>query len=190
MPPKKKPEAELAPIVIDSRIRVIRGQRVMLDADLAELYGVTTAALNQAVNRNTDRFPDDFAYQLTPQEFADLISQSVISSSGYGGRRTPPWVFTEQGVAMLSGVLRSPTAVRVNIEIMRAFVRMRRLFAVPGDFVTKLQELADGFKLHDQQIKAITDLLQRMMAPPPDDAPKGRFGFHPANTPTDGKENK
>lgn len=94
---------------IEQSIFVMRGQRVMLDADLAKLYGVTTGRLNEQVRRNRDRFPDDFAYQLTQQEVTNLISQNAISSSGYGGRRTRPWVFTEQGVAMLSSVLRSKT---------------------------------------------------------------------------------
>jgi len=124
----------------------------MLDSDLARLYGVTTAALNQAVRRNADRFPGDFAYPLTRQEVADLISQIVISKPGpgdpsmsqfatpkpsRGGRRKLPWAFSEHGVAMLSSVLRSPTAVRVNIEIMRTFVRLRRLMATPGELVER-----------------------------------------------------
>ncbi len=117
---KKKTSSAVATIEeIERSIHVIRGQRVMLDADLAILYRVPTRQLNQQVSRNKDRFPDDFAYQLTQQEFTNLISQIVTSSSGYGGRRKLPWVFTEQGVAMLSSVLKSPTAVRVNIEIMR-----------------------------------------------------------------------
>src|SRR5438876_636827 len=102
------------PVAIDRRISLIRGVRVMMDSDLAELYGTTTFALNQAVKRNRERFPEDFAFVLTRQEFRDLISQTVISSSGHGGRRKLPRVFTEQGVAMLSSVLRSPMAVRVN----------------------------------------------------------------------------
>jgi ORF6N domain len=120
---------------IERAIKVVRGQRVILDADLAELYGVTTAALNQAVRRNAQRFPVDFAFQLNPSEFHDLISQTVTSKSGRGGRRKLPWAFTEHGVAMLSSVLRSGQAVRVNIEIMRAFVRLRRLLATPAPFV-------------------------------------------------------
>src|SRR5207237_1542027 len=114
---------------IERAIKVVRGQRVMLDSELARLYGVATGALNQAVKRNADRFPPDLAYQLTRHEFADLISQSVISR---GGRRKVPWAFTEHGVAMLSSVLRSRQAARVNVEIMRAFVRLRRLLATPG----------------------------------------------------------
>jgi hypothetical protein len=116
---------------IDSVIKVFRGLRVILDADLARFYGVTTAAINQAVRRNEDRFPDDFAFLLTQQEFSNLISQSVISSSGHGGRRKPPLVFTEHGVAMLAIVLRSPQAVRVNFEI-----RVRRGSPDPAEAPT------------------------------------------------------
>lgn len=186
--PSKKTKAELTPAVIESRIYVIRGQRVMLDSDLAALYGVTTYALNQAVKRNTERFPVDFAFLLTAHEFTDLISQNVMSSSKHGGRRSRPWVFTEHGVAMLSGVLRSDTAVRVNIEIIRAFVRLRRLLATPGELVALLQKLADTVQLHDSQIKAIADVLRQMTEPPPDATPKGRFGFHPPEPTTDSKE--
>jgi hypothetical protein len=160
---------------IESLVRVIRGQRVMLDSDLARLYGVTTMRLNEQVARNRDRFPDDFAYQLTQQEFTNLISQIAISSSGYGGRRKLPWVFTEHGVAMLSSVLRSPTAVRVNIEIMRAFVRLRRLLATPGELVEQIARLADTVKVHDERINAIAEVLQRMMEPPAE--PRRRVGF-------------
>jgi hypothetical protein len=106
-----------------------------------------------------------------------LISHFAISSSGHGGRRKLPWVFTEHGVAMLSSVLRSPTAVQVNIEIMRAFVRMRRLFATPGELVAQLQKLAETVQLHDDQIRVITDVLRRMMEPPPAETPKRRIGF-------------
>ncbi len=101
---------------IEAVIHVVRGNRVILDADLARLYGVTTAALNQAMKRNSARFPDDFAFQVSPQEFAELMSQNVISKAGRGGRTKRPWAFTEHGVAMLSSILRSPTAIRVNIE--------------------------------------------------------------------------
>jgi hypothetical protein len=118
----KKPTTDIsaAPDRIQQMVHVVRGQRVMLDFDLARLYGVPTSALNQAVRRNAERFPEDFAYQLTQQEFMNLMSQIVISSSAHGGHRKLPWAFTEHGVAMLSGVLRSPTAVRVNIEIIAA----------------------------------------------------------------------
>jgi hypothetical protein len=128
---------------VEQAIKVVRGQRVLLDADLATLYRVTTAALNQAVKRNADRFPPDFAFQVSQEEFTSLISQSVISKGGRGGRRKLPWAFTEHGVAMLSSVLRSREAARVNVEIMRAFVRLRRLLATPGELVEQLVKLAD-----------------------------------------------
>jgi hypothetical protein len=142
---------------IDRSIHVIRGQRVMLDSDLARLYGVSTRQLNQQVSRNKGRFPADFAYQLTSQEFNDLKSQSVTSSLSHGGRRKRPWVFTEQGVAMLSSVLKSATAVRVNIEIMRTFVRLRRLMATPGELVEQITKLAETVQLHDHEIKVISE---------------------------------
>jgi hypothetical protein len=173
--PRKSKNATVAVEVVERKIHIVRGVRVMLDADLAELYGDPTHRLNEAIKRNRDRFPEYFAFLLTQQEFANLISQSAISSSGYGGRRKLPWVFTEQGVAMLSGVLRSPTAVRVNIEIMRAFVRIRRLLATPGELVAQLSSLAETVQLHDEKIKVIMEALRRLMAPLP--APKGRIGF-------------
>ena len=155
---------------------MVRGQRVMLDSDLAKLYGVTTGRLNEQLSRNKDRFPEDFAFQLTQQEFTALISQIAISQTGRGGRRKRPWVFTEQGVAMLSSVLRSPTAVKVNIEIMRTFVRLRRLMATPGELVEQLTKLAETVQLHDDQIKVITQVLQQMLEKPV--PPKRRIGFH------------
>ncbi len=180
--PRRQPPA-LVPGQLDALIHTVRGQRVMLDSDLAELYGVTTSALNQAVERNVDRFPADFAFVLVREEFANLMSQTVTSSSGYGGRRKLPRVFTEPGVAMLSSVLRSPRAAQVNIEIMRAFVRFRRLFVAPGDFLAQLQELRESAELHDAQIRAISDLLDRMLATPTPH--RRRIGFHvPADHPS------
>jgi hypothetical protein len=161
---------------IQKMVHVVRGQRVMLDFDLARLYGVTTAALNQQVSRNRDRFPDDFAYQLTQQEFTSLISQIAISNTGRGGRRKPPRVFTEHGVAMLSSVLRSPTAVQVNIAIMRAFVQMRRLMGTPGELVEQITRLAETVQLHDDQIRTIASVLNKLMERP--EAPKRQIGFH------------
>jgi hypothetical protein len=174
---KKRPaDLSAAPDEIQEMVRVLRGQRVMLDFDLARLYGVATARLNEQVARNRDRFPSDFAYQLTQQEVAGLMSQSVISKPGRGGRRKLPWAFTEHGVAMLSSVLRSPTAVRVNIEIMRTFVRLRRLMATPGELVEQLTRLAETVRLHDDQINAIAHVLNKMMERP--EEPKRRIGFH------------
>jgi hypothetical protein len=163
---------------IEQAITVLRGQRVILDAELALLYGVPTKVLNQAVKRNRARFPRDFAFQLTRQEVTDLKSQIVTSNTGRGGVRKLPWAFTEQGVAMLSSVLRSPTAVRVNVEIMRAFVRLRRLLATPGELVEQLTKLAETVQLHDEQIKTIAQVLRQLMEQPPQ-PPKGRIGFQP-----------
>jgi hypothetical protein len=157
----------------------------MLDSDLARLYGVTTRELNQQVSRNRDRFPEDFAYLLTQQEFTNLMSQIVISSSAHGGRRKRPWVFTEQGVAMLSSVLKSPTAVRVNIEIMRTFVRLRRLMATPGELVEQITKLAETVQLHDRDIKMISRVLQQMLERPA--VPRKTIGFHSKKD--DGKSN-
>lgn len=161
---------------IQKMVHIVRGQRVMLDSDLARLYGVTTTRLNEQVSRNLDRFPEDFAYQLTQKEFTSLMSQIAISNTGRGGRRKPPWVFTEHGVAMLSSVLRSPTAVQVNIEIMRAFVQMRRLMGTPGELVEQLRRLDETVQLHDDQIRAIAEVLNRLMANP--EPNKRRIGFH------------
>ena len=174
---------------IERQICIVRGQRVMLDSDLATLYGVPTHRLNEQVRRNRDRFPGDFAFQLTRQEFTALISQIAISNEGRGGRRKLPWVFTEHGVAMLSSVLRSPTAVRVNIEIMRAFVRLRRLLATPGELVAQLTQLAETVQLHDHQIKVITEVLRKMMEPPPE-PPKRRIGFQAPEPSADSQPQK
>lgn len=155
---------------IASQIYVIREQNVMLDSDLAELYGVTTAALNQQVKRNMRRFPEDCAFQLDGEEFAALISQIVTSKSGRGGRRKPPWAFTEQGVAMLSSVLRSDRAADVNLAIMRTFVRLRRMLA-------SNEELARKVAQHDQEIGILFEHIQGLLEPP--EPTKGRrIGFH------------
>lgn len=159
---------------IERFILVIRGQKVMLDSNLAELYGVKTRALVQAVQRNRERFPEDFMLQLTREEFDDLRSRSVISNAGRGGRRYRPYAFTEQGVAMLSSVLRSERAVQVNIEIMRAFVRLRRMLATHEDLARKLDALE---KKYDAQFKVVFDAIRQLMAPP---EPKRRqLGFRP-----------
>jgi len=179
--PKKKKSVRVATVEeIERSIHVIRGQRVMLDADLAKLYGVPTKRLNEQVSRNRARFPEDFAYQLTPQEFTNLMSQIATSSLGHGGRRKRPWVFTEQGVAMLSSVLKSPTAVRVNVEIMRTFVRLRRLMATPGELVEQITKLAETVQLHDHEIKVISRVLQQMMETP--NTERRRIGFHAARS--------
>jgi hypothetical protein len=176
MTKKRSTNIRLVADDIQNMVHVVRGQRVMLDFDLARLYGVTTAALNQAVQRNIERFPEDFAYLLTQQEVTNLISQIVISRSDWGGRRKLPRVFTEHGVAMLSSVLRSSTAIRVNIEIMRAFVRLRRLMATPGELVEQLTRLAETVQLHDDQIKTIVHVIGKLTERP--EVPKRRIGFH------------
>lgn len=143
---------------IERSILMVRGERVMLDADLAELYGVETRALIQAVKRNAERFPPDFAFELTPEEFNALRSQIVISR--WGGRRYPPYAFTEHGTAMLSSVLRSPRAVRANIEIMRTFVRLRRMVASNAELARRLHDLE---KKYDTQFKAVFDAIRALM---------------------------
>ncbi len=159
---------------IEQRILLVRGSRVMLDRDLAELYGVSTGALNQAVARNLARFPADFAFTLTPNEAANLISQSVISSS-HGGRRKTPRVFTEQGVAMLSSVLRSRRAIDVNVAIMRAFVHVRELLATHGDLARRLEELE---RKYDGKFAVVFDAIKELMNPAPRrDPPRPTIGF-------------
>jgi phage regulator Rha-like protein len=143
---------------IASRIYLIRGEKVMLDADLAGLYEVETRALVQAVKRNPDRFPEDFAFQLTQAEFQNLRSQTVTSS--WGGRRYPPYAFTEQGVAMLSSVLRSKKAIQVNIAIIRTFVKLRQLLASNRELARKVRE-------HDRQIALLFDTVEKLLEPPP-----------------------
>ena len=157
---------------IERAILLIRGQNVMIDADLAALYEVETGQVVRAVKRNLDRFPRDFAYQLTQKEFTDLKCQTGISSS-WGGRRTPPWVFTEQGVAMLSSVLRSKRAVQVNIEIMRAFVRLRQLLATHADLARRLDALE---KKYDKQFAVVFDAIRKLMAPP--EGTKREISYH------------
>ena len=142
MPPKKKTTTSIVPAEhIERSILLIRGQKVMLDIHLAQLYQVPVSALNQAVSRNLDRFPDDFMFRLRKDEWDSLKSQFVTSNEGRGGRRWPPRAFTEQGVAMLSSVLRGERAVAVNIEIMRTFVRLRRMLASNEELAKKLESL-------------------------------------------------
>ena len=145
----------------------------MLDSDLADLYGVQVKALNQAVKRNRKRFPADFIFRLTVQEAESLRSQIVTAKLRRGGRRTTPYVFTEQGVAMLSSVLRGSRAVRVNIEIMRAFVRLRRILASNADLARKLDALETKY---DARFEIVFQAIRDLMAPVP--ALRKRIGFH------------
>jgi hypothetical protein len=158
---------------IEHAILMLRGHKVMLDSDLASLYGVQTKVLNQAVTRNIERFPEDFLFQLTDEEAAFLRSQFVTLKPGRGRhRKYLPYAFTEQGVAMLSSVLRSPRAVRVNIEIMRAFVRLRELIATNKDLARRLDGLE---KKYDTQFKVVFDAIRQLMAPP--DKTRRSIGF-------------
>lgn len=178
-----KQSVELIPLAaIEKRILVFRDRHVILDEDLAQLYGVETRALVQQVKRNIDRFPDDFMFQLSAKETEALTSQIVISK-GRGGRRTAPYVFTEQGVAMLSGVLRSRTAVEVNIAIMRAFVELRRAATSYAALERRLAELeretTEKLGKHDEQLRDVFAALRQLISPPP--RPRRRVGFSPPN---------
>jgi ORF6N domain len=154
---------------LETRIVSIRGLSVLLDADLAVLYGVSTKALLQAVRRNPERFPSDFMFQLSNQELGILRSQFVTSRSanGHGGRRALPYAFTEQGVAMLSSVLRSETAVRVNVEIMRAFVRLRRASLLSTEIMKLVEDLSNRVDSHDQVIGDIVESIRQLAVLPP-----------------------
>ncbi len=155
---------------IERAILLIRGHKVILDRDLAELYGVTTGNLNKAVTRNIDRFPDDFMLHLTAGEFDEL--KFHFGTSSWGGTRKRPRAFTEQGVAMLSSVLRGKQAVAVNIEIMRAFVRLREMLGANASLAKKLAALE---KKYDSQFRVVFDAIRELMAPPA--KPKRRIGF-------------
>jgi hypothetical protein len=158
---------------IENCIYLLRGQRVMLDEDLAPLYGVTTKILNKSVKRNEQRFPADFMFRLTTKEFENLRFQ--FGTSRWGGRRYPPYAFTEQGVAMLSSVLHSRRAIQVNIEIMRAFVRLRQMLASNAGLARKLAALE---KKYDAQFRVVFDAIRELMAPP-EPKKKRSIGFAP-----------
>ena len=163
---------------IERTILRLRGHNVMLDADLAALYQVDVKVLNQAVKRNRERFPLDFMFQLTTEEAASLRSQIVTLESGRGRhRKYLPYAFTEQGVAMLSSVLRSARAVRVNIEIMRAFVRLRQMLQSNAELAKKLDELEAKY---DAQFKVVFQAIRELMTPAP--APRRRIGFQPVKS--------
>lgn len=161
--------------VVEGKILVVRGQKAMLDSDLAALYEVETKVLNQAVKRNQQRFPEDFMFQLTAEEEASLRSQSVTSKRG--GRRYRSYAFTEQGVAMLSSVLNSERAIQVNIAIMRAFVKLRQILSTHKDLARRLEAME---KKYDAQFKVVFDALRQLMEPIPS-SPK-RIGFTTAPT--------
>jgi len=155
--------SELIPLErISSRIHLIRGVKVMIDADLARLYAVNVKALNQAVKRNLERFPEDFMFRLNAEELSKSRSPNVTTSTANGGTRYPPYAFTELGVGMLSSVLRSPRAVQVNIDIMRAFVELRRYALTHEDLNRKLDSLVAKT---DRRFRAVIDAIRKLMAP-------------------------
>jgi hypothetical protein len=161
---------------IEGLIHIVRGEKVLLDSDLAVLYGVETKVLNRSVKRNPSRFPQDFMFRLTVEEAANLRCQIGTSSSRYGGRRYLPYVFTEQGVAMLSSVLRSERAVQVNVAIMRAFVALRQMLASNEALARKLGELERRLEGHDQAIKSLFQAIRELMTPTA--KPHREIGFH------------
>jgi hypothetical protein len=181
MSKKKRQSADLIPPeIIEKRIYIIRSHKVMLDSDLAELYGVETRALVQGVKRNLDRFPEDFMFQLTPKELELWRSQIVISNpAARMALRRPPYAFTEQGVAMLSSVLRSDRAVKVNIAIMRAFARLRELLALHKDLARQIEALERKDAEHDARFRIVLESIRELAVETP--KPKRRIGFKPGN---------
>ena len=174
-------------------IHTVRGQRVVLDSDLAVLYGVTTIAFNQAIKRNANRFPRDFAFQLNREEVANLISQIVISSleiagslrsqkvilKAHGGRRYLPWAFTEHGAIMAATILRSPRAVAMSVYVVRAFVRMREALMTGAVIFKRLAEIDKKLLEHDVVLQDVVEKLLPLFNPQPEEKPKRRIGFHP-----------
>jgi len=158
--------------IIETKILIVRGKRVMLDSDLAALYGVETKYLVRQVQRNIDRFPDDFMFFLKGQEVVNLRCQ--FGTSRWGGRRTVPYVFTEQGVAMLSSVLGSKQAIHVNIQIMRTFTRLREMLASNDDLRRKIEAMEAKY---DQQFEVVFDAIKQLLTPPSEE-PKRKIGFH------------
>ena len=171
--------------IIQNRIYLVRGQRVMFDRDLAGLYGVTTGNLNKTVKRNIERFPSDFMFQLTRREADSLVFQSGRSKEGRGGSRYLPFAFTEQGVAMLSSVLRSKSAVQVNIQIMRVFTKLREMMLAHKDLARKIEDLErkfqEKFHDHDQKIMLVFNAIKELLADIEEHSKKkGPMGFVPS----------
>lgn len=160
---------------IESRILLIRGHKVMLDSDLAELYGVTTKRLNEQVKRNQERFPADFMFQLTPAETQNLRSQTATSNQGRGGRRYQPYVFTEHGAIMAASVLNSHRAIEASVYVVRAFVKLREMLRTHKELARKLAELETKIQGHDEDILALFEAIRQLMEPP--EKPSKRIGF-------------
>jgi hypothetical protein len=173
----KEKESVIPDELVISKIYLIRGQKVMLDRDLAELYGVTTSNLNKAVSRNIDRFPGDFMFTLTKEEMKNLIFQNGIPS--WGGTRKLPKAFTEQGMSMLSGVLRSKIAVRVHIQIIRVFAKMKEMLFTHKDILLQLEKIEKKLSGHDEDIALIFEYLKKLLHPP--QTPRQKIGFKRKN---------
>ncbi|RZV39167.1 MAG: ORF6N domain-containing protein [Candidatus Acidulodesulfobacterium acidiphilum] len=167
---------ERVPIeIIESKIYLIRNQRVMLDSDIAELYGVTTKRFNEQVKRNIERFPEDFMFKLTDEEYKILRSQFATSNIIHGGRRYTPYVFTEHGAIMAATILNSSKAVEMSIFVVRAFVKLREITSSNKELAQKLNELEKKYEKHDKDIKAIIDAIRQLMTPP--EKTKRKIGF-------------
>lgn len=171
--PKSSPLVRLDNV--ESTIYLVRGQRVMLDSDLAQVYEVSTKQLNQQLKRNRSRFPRDFAFQLTAKEFTSLRSQ-FVTSNNRGGRRYLPWVFTEHGALMLASVLNSEIAIQASVRVVRAFVRLREMVAANAQLASKLQDLERRLDSHDEAIVDLFVALKRLLEPEP--KAKREIGFH------------
>jgi hypothetical protein len=167
---------EISVEIVATKIVEIRDKRVMFDKDLADLYGVELKQLIRQVKRNINRFPDDFMYQLTKQEVMNLRCQ--FGTSSWGGRRYLPYVFTQEGVAMLSSVLNSYRAIRVNIQIMRAFVKLKELFLTHRDLAVKIEALEKRYAAHDEKIQIIFEAIRQLLEPKSTEQDK-RIGFRP-----------
>jgi hypothetical protein len=176
-----KPQSALA-IPVESRILVLRDHKVILDTDLAELYGVSVKRLNEQVKRNEERFPADFMFQLTPTEHEALRSQFATSNAGRGGRRYPPYAFTEHGAIMAATVLNSERAVEMSVFVVRAFVRLREMLANNRELATKIEELEQRLDTHDASIQDLIEAIKELMAPEPATARKIGFNLPPAKT--------
>ena len=168
-------KSALVPYSIESQIHLVRGQKVILDTDLAALYGVEVRALNQAVKRNEERFPSDFVFQLTAEENEALRSQTVTSKSSRGGRRYAPYAFTEHGAIMAASVLNSPRAVEMSVFVVRAFVRLRDTLASHKALAAKFAELEQRLETHDKTIGEIIDAIRALVTPP--ERPARKIGF-------------
>ena len=151
---------------VETRILTVRGQRVMLDSDLAKLYGVPTHRFNEAVKRNRSRFPDDFAFPVTREELTILISQNAISKPGHGGRRKLPWVFTEHGAVMAANVLNSPKAVKMSVFVVRAFMKMREQLLSRAELEARLTQIENVLLSHDDKIRDLYRKIRPLLLPP------------------------